>query len=57
MGKYDCMTSLEAPEKYLNDLRGQLLHEPVIFEDSAHYPQIEEKERFFQWMCSMFLTN
>ncbi|MFA9466660.1 MAG: alpha/beta fold hydrolase [Velocimicrobium sp.] len=54
MGKYDCMTSPEAAEKYLNSLSGESTHEMVIFENSAHYPQFEEEEKFFDWMCSMF---
>lgn len=55
MGKYDCMTSPEAAENYLNNLGGQFTHEMVIFENSAHYPQFEEKEEFFQWMRSKFI--
>lgn len=54
MGKYDCMTSPEAAEEYLNNLEGMGTHEMVIFEDSAHYPQFEEKEKFYQWMCDTF---
>jgi len=55
MGKYDCMTSPEAAEKYLNSLNGESTREMVIFENSAHYPQFEEEEKFFDWMCSMFV--
>lgn len=54
MGKYDCMTSPEAAEKYLDNLAGQSPKEMVIFENSAHYPQFEEKEKFFEWMCNTF---
>ncbi len=54
MGKYDCMTSPEAAEVYLNKLTGQAPHEMIIFENSAHYPQLEEKEKFYNWMCSTF---
>jgi pimeloyl-ACP methyl ester carboxylesterase len=54
MGKYDCMTSPEAAEEYLNSLNGTGTREMVIFENSAHYPQFEEKEKFYQWMCDTF---
>jgi len=26
----------------------------VVFEDSAHYPQFEEKEAFYKWMTDTF---
>jgi hypothetical protein len=26
----------------------------VIFENSAHYPQFEEKEKFYNWMLTTF---
>lgn len=54
MGKYDGMTSPEAAEEYLNKLNGIGTRELVIFEDSAHYPQFEEKEEFYNWMCDTF---
>jgi Predicted hydrolases or acyltransferases (alpha/beta hydrolase superfamily) len=54
MGKYDGMTSPEAAENYLNSLGGEYPHEMVIFENSAHYPQFEEKDKFYKWMCGMF---
>lgn len=54
MGKYDCMTSPEAAGEYLNILKGIGTHELVIFENSAHYPQFEEKEKFYKWMCDTF---
>jgi pimeloyl-ACP methyl ester carboxylesterase len=57
MGKYDGMTSPKAAEEYLNSLNEQSTRELVIFEDSAHYPQFEEKEKFFSWMCSTFLKK
>lgn len=27
----------------------------IAFEQSAHYPQFEEKEEFYEWMCDTFL--
>ncbi|KAI3345047.1 alpha/beta hydrolase [Clostridium botulinum] len=55
MGKYDCMTSPEAADKYLNSLSGKSTKQMVIFKDSAHYPQFEEKEKFYEFMCNTFL--
>ena len=54
MGKYDGMTSPKAAEKYLNSLSGEAIHEIVVFENSAHYPQFEEPDKFNEWMCSVF---
>ena len=54
MGKYDCMTSPIAAEKYLTNISGSGARELVLFEDSAHYPQFEEKDKFYHWMCETF---
>lgn len=54
MGKYDCMTTPEAAEEYLHSLTGDSTRQMIIFEDSAHYPQFEEKVNFYNWMCDMF---
>ena len=54
MGKYDCMTSPEAAENYLSSLKGRSTREMVIFKKSAHYPQFEEEDKFFYWMCNTF---
>lgn len=48
------MTSPEAAEEYLNSLTGQTTHKMVVFEQSAHYPQFEEEEKFYNWMSSTF---
>ena len=55
MGKYDCMTSPTAAEEYLNSLAGNFIRQMVFFEDSAHYPQFEEKAKFYNWMCNTFV--
>lgn len=55
MGKYDGMTSPTAAEEYLNSLTGKFTRQMVIFEDSAHYPQFEEKENFYNWICNTFI--
>ncbi len=54
MGKYDGMTSPEAAEEYLQNIKGDGEREFVLFEDSAHYPQFEEKEEFGKWMREKF---
>ena len=56
MGKYDGMTSPEAAEAYLSILGGTGSREFVLFEESAHYPQFEEQETFYQWMFDTFGT-
>lgn len=57
MGKYDGMTSPEAAEDYLNNLVSQHEKEFVIFEESAHYPQFEESNTFYNWLCEKFGGN
>ena len=57
MGAYDGMTSPKAAETYLNSLAGEARREIVIFENSAHYPQFEEPDKFCEWMCSVFAKD
>lgn len=54
MGKYDGMTSPGAAERYLHCLTGDGTKEFVLFEESAHYPQFEQEEDFYQWMKNVF---
>lgn len=54
MGKYDGMTSPESAESYLYSLSGDGTKEFILFEESAHYPQFEEEEAFYQWMKDVF---
>ena len=54
MGKYDGMTSPEAAEEYLQNIEGDVVKVFVVFENSAHYPQFEEKEEFNEWMQKQF---
>jgi len=53
MGKYDAMTSSNAAENYLDIIEADK-KEFISFEKSAHYPQYEEKEKFYRWMCDTF---
>ena len=50
MGKYDGMTSPKAAEAYLHSLSGEGEKNFVLFEESAHYPQFEEMQKFYQWL-------
>ncbi len=53
MGKYDAMTSSNAAKKYF-DMLEEDQKGFISFEESAHYPQFEEKEKFYNWMCDTF---
>ena len=57
MGRYDGMTSPEAAEEYLQSIEGAGEKAFVLFEESAHYPQLEEKEKFNDWMRKTFLER
>lgn len=53
MGKYDYMTSYQAAKQYFDSIEAE--HKEFIpFEKSAHYPQFEEKEKFYRWMSDTF---
>jgi pimeloyl-ACP methyl ester carboxylesterase len=53
MGKYDYMTSVNAARDYFDELEAPG-KDFVVFEESAHYPQFEEKERFAAWLMGVF---
>ncbi|MGE7187268.1 alpha/beta fold hydrolase [Peribacillus sp. NPDC006672] len=54
MGKYDYMTTSNEAKKYFDMIEANK-KEFIAFEQSAHYPQFEEKEKFYEWMCDTFL--
>ncbi|MDR0270837.1 alpha/beta hydrolase [Paenibacillus sp.] len=54
MGKYDAMTSSNAAKKYFDKIEADQKGF-ISFEESAHYPNFEEKEKFYQWMCDTFI--
>ncbi|MFF2888722.1 alpha/beta fold hydrolase [Paenibacillus sp. NPDC057967] len=56
MGAYDYMTSVDAAQSYF-DLLDAPNKQFIVFEQSAHYPQFEEKERFAEWMADTFLEK
>lgn len=53
MGKYDAMTSYNAAKNYFDVMEADK-KEFISFEQSAHYPMFEEKEKFYRWMCDTF---
>lgn len=57
MGKYDGMTSPEAAQDYLKNLSCPQGKEFILYEYSAHYPQFEESELFYSWLCETFVDT
>lgn len=54
MGEYDYMTSSDAAEAYFDQIKAE--HKEFIsYEKSAHYPQFEEKQKFYEWMSDTFI--
>ncbi len=56
MGKYDYMTSSNAAKEYFDRIEADQ-KEFISFDQSAHYPQLEEKEKFYEWMSDTFIKN
>ncbi|GGG14940.1 alpha/beta hydrolase [Paenibacillus albidus] len=54
MGNHDFMTSSDAAKSYL-EMLDAAQKEFISYEQSAHYPQFEEKERFYEWMSATFI--
>ena len=54
MGKYDYNTSFHAAKTYFDTIEAEK-KEFITFEKSAHYPQSEEKEKFYEWMSDTFV--
>ncbi len=53
MGKFDYMTSVNAAKSYYDRIEAPI-KKFTVFEESAHYPQFEEKEKFNQWINKVF---
>ncbi|MFC0216500.1 alpha/beta fold hydrolase [Paenibacillus chartarius] len=49
MGQYDYMTSVRAARAYFTTIQAPV-KDFVVFDQSAHYPQFEEEERFADWL-------
>ncbi|WP_339277948.1 alpha/beta hydrolase [Paenibacillus sp. FSL W8-0426] len=56
MGKYDYMTSSAAARTYFDQLNAKQ-KQFIAYENSAHFPHIEEKDRFSEWMITTFAEN
>lgn len=54
MGNYDYQTSSNQARKYFDMIEADK-KDFIAFEQSAHYPQFEEKEKFYEWMCDTFV--
>ncbi len=54
MGDYDYMTSSHAAKEFFDKLEAKQ-KEFIAFDQSAHYPQFEEKEKLFEWVSETFL--
>ncbi|WP_246120401.1 alpha/beta fold hydrolase [Cohnella terricola] len=53
MGQYDYMTSVHSAKAYFDTLQAPV-KDFVIFQNSAHYPQFEEKELFAAWLNKLW---
>ena len=53
-GRYDQLAPVEVAERYFSSLIAPR-KEWVLFENSAHFPQWEEKERFHQLLAGTVL--
>ena len=53
MGRYDHMTSTAAAQDYFNSIEAPH-KEFIVYEQSAHYPQLEETDVFSNWMHDTF---
>ncbi|WP_145408234.1 alpha/beta fold hydrolase [Paenibacillus xylanexedens] len=53
MGDYDYMTSSHAAQLFFDNIEAE--HKEFIsYNQSAHYPHYEEKQKFFKWMVDTF---
>jgi pimeloyl-ACP methyl ester carboxylesterase len=53
MGKYDGMTSANVAKQFFDKIQSPD-KKFILYEQSAHYPHYEEKQRFFDWMTNTF---
>ncbi|WP_340020087.1 alpha/beta hydrolase [Paenibacillus sp. FSL H3-0457] len=52
-GKYDYMTTANAARDYF-DVLDAPIKDFIVFNESAHYPQFEEKVKFVKWLNELF---
>ncbi|MGH4137818.1 alpha/beta hydrolase [Clostridium sp.] len=53
MGQYDYKTSSKAAKNYFDSITSPE-KEFILYSESAHYPQFEEKEKFAEWLIKKF---
>lgn len=53
MGQYDYKTSAKAAKNYFDSITAPE-KEFILYSESAHYPQFEEKEKFADWLIKKF---
>lgn len=56
MGQYDYMTTTESAKEYFDSIKA-IEKEFILYSNSAHYPQFEEKEKFAEWLTNKFLKH
>ncbi|MFW9984462.1 MAG: alpha/beta fold hydrolase, partial [Candidatus Odinarchaeota archaeon] len=56
-GRYDMMTPTVLVEKFYYNLDAEKGKKLIIFEDSAHFPLIEEKERYKELLVNVVLKD
>lgn len=54
MGEQDYMTSVSAASHYFSKITCDYEHELIVYPGCAHFPQFEEKEKFYEWMKETF---
>ncbi|MBV1820624.1 alpha/beta hydrolase [Clostridium cochlearium] len=54
MGQYDYMTTTQSAKEYFDSIKANK-KEFIVYENSAHYPQFEEKKKFSKWLVNTFL--
>ncbi|MBQ6493042.1 MAG: alpha/beta hydrolase [Erysipelotrichaceae bacterium] len=57
LGKYDGMTNTKAAREYFDELNATEGKQFIIFDNSAHSPQVEENEKFVEWMSNDLLDK
>lgn len=55
MGKHDYLTPVKTAKEYFDSISAPI-KEFVVFDQSAHYPQFEEKQKFFDWINRVYTS-
>lgn len=53
MGKYDYLTPVKTAKAYFDSIVAPV-KEFIIFDESAHYPHFEEKQKFYDWINEVY---